>query len=703
MRVEIKQALLVVIAVSVVSAALLTGKSILDFSRTGPTIQEEIIQNFSGYAAYSLARLSFFAFLITAYLSGIGVALYCLLTLAKGWRFRWHFAFVAGGLSFSLFTVLQFCRHLLYIPSSIVASSQYRNSRFYPLWEQLSPERLELIQLGLSSVIAAILIFSFLKMLKENRWQIAASSLAVGLMFCVVFVLSTGAFIADKEAKTTLKSEQPNIILIGSDTLRADRLGSFGYKRDLTPFIDNFAKRGVSFKNFFVPVARTAPSLTTFMTGTWPHTHKIRGNYNELEKTALPVASLPALLKEAGYRTEAITDWAGADLGKMQFGFDRYDGPEDQWNLKYLLRQGPKDIRLFLTLFTHNQFGKYFLPELYYLAGVPLNDELEQQAKRRITELSRGESPFFLTLFTSSTHIPFGSQYPYYKMYADPEYQGDSKFSMSGLTTPSEIIKKQEQDKHAFDVQQVVDLYDGTVRSFDDLVSGVVQHIEMSGLSDNTIIVLFSDHGVDLFERHTWGQGNSVMGDDPSARVPLVMVGPGIPSGKEVDKTTRSVDLAPTLLSLIGLSIPETVEGVSLRPYFDNLEEELDLPAFFETGVWLSPMVVIKSDHLKYPSLLELLEVPDKEKGTLVIKKKYRGIVIEARDRMIRTDRWKLVYLPMKKGARYWLYDLDNDPQGNKDVSEQNPDMLKKMKLRLVDWMKKDRSMKWENEHLLAE
>jgi arylsulfatase A-like enzyme len=683
---------------------LLTVKSLVDFTMSGPTIQKEITDNFFDYGIYAVARLACWVFLLSCYLASIGVFIYFCIISACNWRYRWLLALLSGIVSFVVIVLLQFFKHLLYSPSSIISSSLYRNNRLYPLWEQLSPTLLNLGQLLLLSALMVIIIFCLLKLIHHKRWQ-PLSYMSLNLAFFYPLFLSIGIQPNFEAIKAPIQThEKPNIIMIGSDTLRADRLGAFGYKRNLTPNIDTLAKEGVQFSNFFVPIARTAPSLTSFLTGTWPHTHKIRDNYNSDEKVNLPVKTLPNILAESGYYSEAITDWAGADLGKIKFGFNKFSGPDDQWNLKYLMRQGPKDIRLFLTLFTQNEFGKTFLPELYYLAGIPLTKELEAYTKQRISSLASLNQPFFLTLFTSTTHIPFGCEYPYYSLYTDPTYLGESKFLMSGLSTPSEIINKQGQSKEAFDLKQIIDLYDGCVHDFDDTVGELVNHIKKIGLDKNTIIIIFSDHGIDLFEKQAWGQGNSVLGNDPSARVPLIIVHPFLPKNKRIVHTSRSIDLVPTLLDLIAITKPDTVEGVSLLPYLDtnNEQNNLNLEAYFETGVWLTPLAVLNRDHLKYPSALELLEVPNKETGTLAIKPQYINIDIEARDRMIRTDKWKLVYLPMKDGALYWLFDNINDPNGEIDVSKKYPQAFAEMKQRLINWLKKDNLRTWKNEHLVA-
>ncbi len=220
-----------------------------------------------------------------------------------------------------------------------------------------------------------------------------------------------------------------------------------------------------------------------------------------------------------------VPDWCGADLGKFDFGFDIADLPEDQWNLKYLIRQGPKDIRLFLSLFLHNRLGRHLLPEIHYLGGVPQTGMLGRRARRTLSRLAAGDDPFLLNIFYSTTHPPFASEHPYYTRFSNPAYSGASKFAMARLTEPFEIIRRQGEPREEFDLDQILDLYDGCVAQFDDEVGRLMRQLDDSGLAKDTIVLLYSDHGMEFFEHGTWGQGNSALGDF-SARVPLIIVSP---------------------------------------------------------------------------------------------------------------------------------------------------------------------------------
>lgn len=149
----------------------------------------------------------------------------------------------------------------------------------------------------------------------------------------------------------------------------------------------------------------------------------------------------------------------------------------------------------------------------------------------------------------------------------------------------------------------------------------------------------------------------------------------------------RTIDVAPTLLDLAGIAPPASMDGVSLVPYLNGGAKDLNLAAFNETGIWLTDVPGMPDNHLRYPGLLDLLEVPDKLSGTLAIKREYQEAVITAKDRMVRVGSWKLTYQPTTSGPLYALYDLSADPDCRNDVSTAHPDIVRELQDRLTRWM----------------
>lgn len=669
------------LAVATALTLFISSKSLMDFSRTGPQIRQEILTHYRIYSLYAFARLLAFAFLIILAQGMVGTLVYAALAFLAEWPFN---AVLAAGAALAgtvLLTGLQFCRHLLFLPASLVASSHYRMSRLYALWSLLSPARLRLAIGTPMTLVATLALLSILKFADSG----STSGVAAALFFssasvALYFWLRGNAYPPARKNRRTKGS--PNILMIGSDTLRADRIGP-----KLTPFLDKLSDTSFHFTHCYVPCARTAPSLISLFTGTWPYKHGIRDNFIADNETLLPVATLPSHLGREGYFSASLSDWCGADLGKFSLGFDYVDLPEDQWNLKYLIRQGPKDLRLFLSLFTHNRFGKDFLPELHYLGGVPMTDELGQEACHLLNRLSQAERPFLLNLFFSTTHPPFGSEYPYYTWHSSRDYTGESKFAMARLTDPWEIIRRQAEPREAFDLDQILNLYDGCVRRFDDEVARIVGHLEQCGLAENTLICIYSDHGMEFFEHGNWGQGNSAIGEY-SARIPMLIVDPRYSKGRKIDDVVRSIDIPATLLDLAGLPPLPGSDGVSLADYLRDPKASTDLAACYETGIWLTTLPSMPDKHLSYPNIIDLLGVPDQASGTLAIKPEFREIVVMAKDRMLRSGKWKLVYQPLTDGALWKLFDVLTDPECRHDVKEQQPEVLSRMQQAMLDWLR---------------
>ena len=675
--------------------------SVRDHTRTGPRVKEEITQHYRYYLFYALVRLGVWSFTICFFLASAGASLYFLAIQAWGISYSFLFLLLCALLSIVVTSAFLFCHYLLHIPSLLISSVRFRFSRLMPLWRQLSPQRLQTLRWLIVLLASGIVLPGFYQIMRDAQWSTAFFYTLQACLYYTTYTWITGSIpnpisSTPKDANQAPpgnKNKKPNILMIGSDTLRADRLGSADYVRNLSPHIDQLAEQGVSFSNCYTPLARTAPSLTSMLTGTWPHKHGIRTNYPYDEQLNLPVDNLIHSLNEAGYTTAAITDWAGADLGKINFGFKELNIPQDQWNIKYLLRQGPAGIRLFLSLFSHNHFGKKFLPELYYLAGIPLTQQLFSDTRDLLSNMADSKEPFCINLFTATTHVPFGSNHPYYNLFTPMDYSGDSQFIMTKLASPEEIIEKQELGPEAFDVPQILNLYDGCVIQFDDEVGKLLAHLKDCDLADNTIVVIYSDHGADFFETGSWGQGNTLMGDDPSGRVPLIIHDPRQKQAHVVKQTVRTIDIAPTLLELLALPPLNTMDGQSLVAAMNNPAAELDLLAYQETGLWLGRVPGALPQHLGYPNLLELLDIPDKKSGLMCIKPEFYSRVVRAKDRSVRNDRWKLIAMPTEMGVVYHLYDLQKDPTCINDVSTSEIEVFNTLKAQLDELIAADALM----------
>lgn len=689
----VSKGLLPAAAVAGLSTGALMWKSVIDFSRTGPRIRDEILAHYSSYSVYALARLGAWSFALFVYLAGAGLLIYEMLAAVFGWGWSfWHAVLAAAGGVVTTIT-LRFIHLLRFNPGLLVASMNYRMTRLHPVWRWATAGRVRALEYAVLLMLGTLLVYASITLWSggERRELMALWGAAFFYAASVAWSQLQPEVTPRRSSSRALRSGLPNILMIGSDTLRADRLGALGYRRALTPNLDALSREGALFANCYVPCARTAPSLVSLFTGTWPQTHGIRDNFVSDDATRLTVDALPRLLKTHGYRTAALSDWCGADLAKFSFGFDATDLPEDQWNLKYLLRQGPKDLRLFLTAFTRNRLGRVFLPEIFYLGGVPQTEDIGRRSRRLLSQLAAGEEPFLLNVFYSTTHPPFASEWPWYERYTDSAYDGSSRFAMAKLTDPFEIIRRQGEPRSEFDLDHIIDLYDGCVAQFDDEVGKTLAHLAACGLAESTVVVVYSDHGMEFFEHDTWGQGNSAIGD-ASARIPLIIKAPGLAARGVSTDVVRSIDLVPTLLDVLGLEQPLSIDGTTLLPLLKGEQASLALYAYNETGLWLGPMPSMHPDHLRYPDLLEILEAPDHQSGTLAIKPEYDRIIIEAKDRMLRHGRWKLVRQPLQSGEQQLLlFDLIEDPDCSTNCATSNVETTAAMLERLNKMLERER------------
>jgi arylsulfatase A-like enzyme len=297
-----------------------------------------------------------------------------------------------------------------------------------------------------------------------------------------------------------------------------------------------------------------------------------------------------------------------------------------------------------------------------------------------------------MVVFYSETHLPYATRYPYYRQFADPHYSGRHRLSVSVPSLENVANGGLDLDQTS-DANQVRALYDGAILSFDDQVGVVLKALEKFHLRDDTIVIITTDHGEDLLESpSSWGHGRFFWGDDYDNRIPLIVSDPEL-RGRErvVRETMSSIDLMPTLLERVGLPAPATCEGHSVLDLWRGQRAERDRFIFAENCVLLGGEKELDTDrYLRYPPLMETLELTEPETGQVGLKREYMDLIIEAKHRMIRSSQWKLIYMPLVTGARYELYDLRSDPECRRDVKDKYPVVFEEFKKRLWDWMEKD-------------
>ena len=205
---------------------------------------------------------------------------------------------------------------------------------------------------------------------------------------------------------------------------------------------------------------------------------------------------------------------------------------------------------------------------------------------------------FFLFLHTYKTHDPYAASAPYRELFSDATEWDESP--------PAADVPARHRGR--------VDAYDRTIREADDLVAELLAELEALGLEERTIVVVLSDHGESFGEHGATGHGFS--GFREQLWVPLVLRGPGIPEDLRVDAPASLVDVAPTLLDLLGLDPLPIAQGISLAPALRGDSLATDRALFFSwlqdgaAGVRRGPWKYLRSDLEPTPKVYDVVRDP---------------------------------------------------------------------------------------------
>jgi arylsulfatase A-like enzyme len=376
-----------------------------------------------------------------------------------------------------------------------------------------------------------------------------------------------------------------NIVVIGIDTLRADHIGAYGYPRPTTPRIDTFSREATHFATAVSQSSWTLPAFASIFTGLLPSYHRAgEGRFPAVSHLAPSYETLATVLQRAGYRTASFVSniWVGAEVG-MARGYDE-----------------------------HVDSG---------LATRAVDDSV---AWLRAHHADR----FFLFVHIMEPHQPFAPAPEDAAPFIDSTYTGPVGTYFWGTKEPLTDA----------DRRRIVDLYDGDIRYTDRLTARLFDVMKELGLDGNTVVVIVSDHGEELFDHGGLpGHGHTLY--DELILVPLLIRFPGGRWHGRIDRPVRTMDLFPTLLDAVGLPVPTNVNGVSLMPLVRG-------------GEGVPGSEVALSEYVCYGDEIEL--------------------------KSLRTPVEKLVLSPRSGLAQ--LFDLRTDPREQHDVATARPDIAAAMR-----------------------
>jgi len=420
-----------------------------------------------------------------------------------------------------------------------------------------------------------------------------------------------------------------NILLILIDALRPDHLGINGYNRNTSPNIDKLAEEGIFFLNAYCTLPRSDPTITSILTGMYPHSHGVRLMANN--KLNPSIATLPEILKSHGYKTAFIKPGSIPPEGYDR-GFTHYDLLA--WKIKNKIK------RAIYKATHHNNF----------LGGA------EQRFSTAMRWIKKNiNKKFFFLIHTNDLHWPYPIPKPYDHMF-DPEYKGDHTFAKQ--TYRGDItfgIKKlpQEQINHA------IAHYDGGIHYIDFHLGKLVDFLKKKNVYDDTLIIIVSDHGEHFGEHGYYFQHGASLYEASAKSTLLFHCPKNLPKNVKINSRVQALDIMPTILDILKIPLVEKIEGISLLPLTDGKANK-GRDFVFAEGI---------EEHFKQHKRVYMEGV----------KGKWRMMIV---------DDWKIIYVPHPEKDIFELYNLKNDPWEKNNLIDKEKEKTEEMKKKILDFLR---------------
>jgi arylsulfatase A-like enzyme len=398
-------------------------------------------------------------------------------------------------------------------------------------------------------------------------WMIAVPALVA------VCVLSYG-MAREYSQMSTLPGapNSPNVLVIIVDSLRADHLSPYGYSRDTSPYLTQFAKEGVLFENAIAPASWTLPSHASMLTGLSPHQARVEMG-GDILSSRFP--TLADAMRERGFRTAAFSanyQFFARDHGFIH-GFSHFE--EYDQTLGGILEKVPLS-QLVLKELSHLTTGEKFA--FFGIKNAPSAEKIDDNA---VAWIRRGRRPFFVVLNYLDVHGPVLPPEPYLHMYTT-----NAKARNESMYFPENCGYYDVKELCTPETPQFVDTYDGSMRYVDENIQHMLADLGERGILKNTIVVFTSDHGQEFGEHGMFGHGKSLYRRE--IQVPLIIWKPGlIPAAVRLTTPVSTTDLPATILDLTGFgpdqaqsqSGNQPMPGHSLAPLWRSGQPVSDWPA----------------------------------------------------------------------------------------------------------------------------
>ncbi|WP_309382187.1 sulfatase [Cerasicoccus frondis] len=394
-------------------------------------------------------------------------------------------------------------------------------------------------------------------------------------------------------------AERPNVLFLSVDDLKPS-MGAYGDSLAITPNIDRLADDSSVMLNNYCQQAVCAPSRMSMFTGLRPDSTKVWDLRTNIQDSNPEAVTMQQLFKENGYTTAASgkvmhgarnehpESWSVPFTSKKDLPYAEgfpvpahdnafYQGEHEQEVYAEMQAENIRDWRKRMTYMADKgaqpSMEGLDIPDDAYADGALANwaiDQLESYAQTK--------EPFFLTVGFMKPHLPFVAPKKYWDLY-DQKNLPLAEFREHAENTPDWVYHKYGELRSYSDISRdwntsidddtaraLINGYYACVSYVDAQIGRVLNKLDELGLADNTIIVLWGDHGWHLGDHDMWCKHSNF---EQATRSPLIIHAPGFKPGR-VESMTEFVDIFPTLVQLADLKEPYPLEGVSLVPVMEN-------------------------------------------------------------------------------------------------------------------------------------
>ena len=433
-------------------------------------------------------------------------------------------------------------------------------------------------------------------------------------------------------------NQKKNILFIAVDDLKP-LLNAYGETQMITPNFDRLAAMGVTFTNAHVQYAVCGPSRASVMTGTYPDKTKVWDLHTDFRKSAPDLISMPEYLITQGYESTAI--------GKIYHKGSSSDGHDGKsWSIPHSMPEdfdpeyGPaffntyqnpetkKKMQALMEEFkAKNKKGgsrEYVFDRLKpSTESADVSDEAyqdgiyTQEAINKLRLLSKGSKPFFLGVGYQRPHLPFVAPQKYWDMY-DRDKIELAEFQDLAENTPRIAYHNFGELRSYSDIDNSLDVgdkiseekqrelihgYYACVSYIDAQLGKLLDELDQLGLTENTVIALWGDHGFHLGDHTEWCKHSNF---EQATRIPMMFAGPGVEKGIKSAQPVELLDMFPTIFELANVDNSSQAEGISLVPIMDgndstNVQKDYAVSQYGRGGKDKDKMgYTIRTDRYRY-------------------------------------------------------------------------------------------------------